>query len=208
MTSLIPWALEYSYLQCAQCYSYFKHYCRGTEHSTEDSSVSSPRDKRERVLYWVPSPQRLVRLKAYAETLCSIPCREQNGFYFKGNWRHLRIHGPLVERDSRGLFHMTSIWFNMIVKMKPRVYQSLSALNSDNSIGFHYSDTAFMRCIWTQTWSDQLLSPFRYRFRQQALFEVLDNVDTTHVYHATTYQWSDCAARCLTRYSAEVFPTM
>lgn len=84
----------------------------------------------------------------------------------------------------------------MIAKIKLRVYQSLSALNSDDFIGFHYSDTLFScSAFGLKHEVTKCCHHSPIGLRQQAIFEVLDNVDTTHVYYATMYQWSDCPAR-------------
>lgn len=114
--------------------------------------------------------------------------------YFKGNWRHLRIGGPPEERDSQSLFHVTSIRLNMIVKTELYVDQSLSALNSHDFIGFHCPPTVLMQCPCTPTPSDKLATILPVGLRQQAVLEVFNNVDTTHVSYAPTSPWSACAA--------------
>lgn len=80
------------------------------------------------------------------------------------------------------LFHITSVRFNMIAKMELQVYQTKSALNSDNFIGFQYCHTVFMQCYLDSNmkWQTVVTIPPR-GLRQQAIFEVLNNVDTTRL---------------------------
>lgn len=116
-----------------------------------------------------------VKLNAYTEMVGSNSSKIWTDlFYFKRNWKHLRILCPLIESKFQSLLHTTLTRLNAIAKME-LIYQPLNALKRWK---FYWLRSLWHAVFMQHIWMGFLKMPWQVIFtilhiglRQQATFK-------------------------------------